>query len=68
MTSLGIKLCLLFISEKEEREREKGMGRGVVGCLALVLALNDNQMSKCETASAHEARESSARPGYFIKN
>ena len=37
MTSLGIKLCLLFISGKEEREKGKGMGRGVVGRLALVL-------------------------------
>ena len=31
------------------------------------VALNDNHMSKCETASAHEARESSARPRFFIK-
>ena len=32
------------------------------------VTLNDNHMSKCQTASAHEARESSARPRYFIKN
>ena len=32
------------------------------------VALNDNHMSKCETATgAHEARESSARPRFFIK-
>ena len=36
MKSLGTKYVVV-ISGKEEREKEKGIGRGVVGCLALVL-------------------------------
>ena len=33
MKSLGTKYVVV-ISGKEEREKEKGIGRGVVGCLA----------------------------------